>query len=91
MNPDKVTTAKTQTGIGTKRKFPLAHQRNPGAKPLIGEPESFIRPISKGKKVVMLSLPNEVATLQTYVVSWQHTASPLVNDFFDHCREIRDR
>jgi DNA-binding transcriptional LysR family regulator len=54
-------------------------------------PESFIRPISKGKKVVMLSLPNEVATLQTYVVFWQHTASPLVNDFFDHCREIRDR
>ena len=54
-------------------------------------PESFIRPISKGKKVVMLSLPNEVATLQTYVVSWQHTASPLVNDFLDHCREIRDR
>ena len=54
-------------------------------------PESFIRPISKGKKVVMLSLLSEVATLQTYVVSWQHTASPLVNDFFEHCREIRDR
>jgi DNA-binding transcriptional LysR family regulator len=54
-------------------------------------PECFIRRISKGKKVVMLSLPNEVATLQTNVVSWQHTASPLVNDFFDHCREIHDR
>jgi type I restriction enzyme M protein len=52
---------------------------------------NLIRRISKGKKVVMLSLPNEVATLQTYVVSWQHTASPVVNDFFDHCREIRDR
>jgi type I restriction enzyme M protein len=52
---------------------------------------NLIRRISKGKNVVMLSLPNEVATLQTYVVSWQHTASQLVNDFFDRCREIRDR
>ena len=33
-----VTTAKTQTGIGTKRNLPFPHQRNPGAKPLIGEP-----------------------------------------------------
>ena len=48
-------------------------------------PESFIAPISKGRKVVMIPLPKEVATLRTYVVSSQHTASPLVNDFVDHC------
>jgi DNA-binding transcriptional LysR family regulator len=48
-------------------------------------PESFISPISKGRKVVMLPLPKEVATLRTYTVSLQHSASPLVNDFVDHC------
>jgi LysR family transcriptional regulator, cell division regulator len=48
-------------------------------------PESFISPISKGRKVVMLPLPKDVATLRTFVVSSQHTASPLVNDFVDHC------
>jgi DNA-binding transcriptional LysR family regulator len=48
-------------------------------------PESFISPISKGRKVVMLSLPKEIATLRTYVASLQHSTSPLVNDFVDHC------
>jgi LysR family transcriptional regulator, cell division regulator len=48
-------------------------------------PESFIAQISKGRKVVLLPLPKEVATLRTYVVSSQQTASPLVNDFVDHC------
>ena len=52
-------------------------------------PESFIGPISKGRKVVMIRLPREVDTLRTYVVSQQHSASPLVNDFLDHC--IRPR
>lgn len=50
-------------------------------------PESFTGPISKGRKVVMLPLPKEVATLRTYVVSSQHTASPLVDDFVSHCTE----
>jgi LysR family transcriptional regulator, cell division regulator len=49
-------------------------------------PESFIRPISKGRKVVLLPLPGKMATLRTYVVALEHTASPLVNDFVDHCR-----
>jgi LysR family transcriptional regulator, cell division regulator len=50
-------------------------------------PESFIRSISEGRKVVMLPLPKEVATLRTYIVSLQHSASPLVNDFVDYCCE----
>jgi DNA-binding transcriptional LysR family regulator len=48
-------------------------------------PESFISPISRGRKVVMLPLPKEVATLRTYVVCSQHAASPLVKDFVGHC------
>ena len=48
-------------------------------------PESFIAPISRGRKVVLLPLPKEVATLRTYVVSAQHTTSPLVIDFVSHC------
>ena len=48
-------------------------------------PESFIASISKGRKVLMLPFPKEVATLGTYIVSSQQTASPLANDFVDHC------
>jgi DNA-binding transcriptional LysR family regulator len=51
-------------------------------------PESFIRPISKGRKVSILSLPKDTAVLQTYVVCLEATASPLVKDFVDYCREI---
>jgi DNA-binding transcriptional LysR family regulator len=47
-------------------------------------PESFIRPISKGRQVSMLSLPKETAILQTYVVCLEPTTSPLVNDFVEH-------
>ena len=50
-------------------------------------PESFIGPISQGRKVVMFRLPREVDTLRTYLVSLQHSASPLMNDFVDHCCE----
>jgi LysR family transcriptional regulator, cell division regulator len=50
-------------------------------------PESFIAPISKGRKVVMLPLPKEVATLRTFIISSQHAASPLVSDFVSHCSE----
>ena len=50
-------------------------------------PESFVRPISKGRQVSMLSLPKETAVLQTYVVRLEPTASPLVNDFVEHCVE----
>jgi LysR family transcriptional regulator, cell division regulator len=48
-------------------------------------PESFVRPISKGRQVSMLSLPKETALLQTYVVCLEPTTSPLVNDFVEHC------
>ncbi|HXM04365.1 MAG TPA: hypothetical protein VN939_17270, partial [Chthoniobacterales bacterium] len=48
-------------------------------------PESFISPISKGRKVVLFPLPKEVATVRTYVVWLQQTASPLMKDFVDHC------
>jgi DNA-binding transcriptional LysR family regulator len=50
-------------------------------------PESFVRPISKGRQVSMLSLPKETAVLQTYVVCLEPTTSPLVNDFVEHCVE----
>jgi LysR family transcriptional regulator, cell division regulator len=50
-------------------------------------PESFIRPISKGRQVSILSLPKETAVLQTYVVCLEPTVSPLVNDFVEHCVE----
>jgi DNA-binding transcriptional LysR family regulator len=50
-------------------------------------PESFVRPISKGRQVSMLSLPKETAMLQTYVVCLEPTTSPLVNDFVEHCVE----
>jgi len=48
-------------------------------------PESFIRPISKGRKVSILSLPRDTAVLQTYIVCLEETASPLVKDFMEHC------
>lgn len=48
-------------------------------------PESFIAPISKGRKVVLLPLPKEVATLRTFIISSQHAASPLVSDFVNDC------
>ena len=48
-------------------------------------PESFIRPISKGRQVSMLSLPKAIAVLKTYVVCLEPTSSPLVNDFVEHC------
>jgi DNA-binding transcriptional LysR family regulator len=50
-------------------------------------PESFVRPISKWRQVSMLSLPKETAVLQTYVACLESTASPLVNDFVEHCVE----
>ncbi|MBV9875918.1 MAG: LysR family transcriptional regulator [Verrucomicrobia bacterium] len=54
-------------------------------------PESFIGPMSQGRKVVMISLPKDVAALRTYVLSSQHTASPLVNDFVDQCCPVRTK
>ena len=54
-------------------------------------PESFIRPISKGRKVSLVSLPKDVAVLRTYVVCLDPTTSPLVNDFVEHCVETRKK
>jgi DNA-binding transcriptional LysR family regulator len=54
-------------------------------------PESFIRPISKGRKVSILSLPKNVAVLRTYVVCLEPTASPLVKDFVDYCVETKNK
>ena len=50
-------------------------------------PESFIRPISKGRQVTILSLPKKKAELRTYIVSLQSAVSPLVDDFVRHCCE----
>jgi LysR family transcriptional regulator, cell division regulator len=54
-------------------------------------PESFIRPAGKERKVSMVSLPREFATLRTYVVCLRDTASPLVNDFVRQCGLGKER
>jgi LysR family transcriptional regulator, cell division regulator len=54
-------------------------------------PETFIRPISKGRKLTILSLPKNVAVLQTYLVCLGATASPLVRDFMDYCLETTNK
>jgi DNA-binding transcriptional LysR family regulator len=50
-------------------------------------PESFVRPLLKGRKVALLLLPKEIATIQTFVVSSRNSdPSLLVTAFLDHCR-----
>jgi DNA-binding transcriptional LysR family regulator len=50
-------------------------------------PESFVRPLLRGRKVVQLLLPKEMATTQIFVISARSSeASLLVGAFLDHCR-----
>jgi DNA-binding transcriptional LysR family regulator len=50
-------------------------------------PESFVRPLLRGRKVALLQLPKDVATIRTFLVSSHSSESSLlVNAFLDHCR-----
>ena len=50
-------------------------------------PESFVRPLLRGRKVALLLLPKDVATTQIFVISSRSSESSLlVNAFLDHCR-----
>jgi DNA-binding transcriptional LysR family regulator len=50
-------------------------------------PESFVQPLLRGRKLLLLHLPKDLATIQTFVLS-SHTSesSLLVSAFVDHCR-----
>jgi DNA-binding transcriptional LysR family regulator len=50
-------------------------------------PESFVRPLLRGRKLVLLQVPKEMGKIQTYVVCASSSESSLlVNAFVDHCR-----
>jgi LysR family transcriptional regulator, cell division regulator len=49
-------------------------------------PESFIRALLRKRKVELLSLPKELATVQTFVIFSSNNDSRLVRDFLRHCR-----
>jgi LysR family transcriptional regulator, cell division regulator len=51
-------------------------------------PESFVQPMLRGRKLGLLQLPTELATIQTYVISSHDSESSLlVNAFVNHCRD----
>jgi len=51
-------------------------------------PESFVRPMLRGRKLGLLQLPTELATIQTYVISLHDSSSSLlVSAFLNHCRD----
>jgi LysR family transcriptional regulator, cell division regulator len=50
-------------------------------------PESFVRPLLRGRKVALLLLPKDIATTQIFVISSRSSESSLlVNAFLDQCR-----
>jgi DNA-binding transcriptional LysR family regulator len=51
-------------------------------------PESFVQPMLRGRKLGLLQLPAELATIQTYVISSHDSESSLlVSAFVNHCRD----
>jgi LysR family transcriptional regulator, cell division regulator len=51
-------------------------------------PESFVQPMLRGRKLGLLQLPRELATIQTYVISSHDSESSLlVSAFVNHCRD----
>jgi DNA-binding transcriptional LysR family regulator len=51
-------------------------------------PESFVQPMLRGRKLGLLQLPTELATIQTYVISsLDSESSLLVSAFVNHCRD----
>jgi DNA-binding transcriptional LysR family regulator len=52
-------------------------------------PKSFVRTLLRGRKLVLLPLPKDIATIQTFVVSSQISESSLlVSAFVDRCRSV---
>ena len=52
-------------------------------------PESFVQTLLRGRELVLLSLPKDIATIQTFVVSSKISESSLlVSAFVDHCRSL---
>lgn len=52
-------------------------------------PESFVQSMLRGRKLVLLPLPKDIAMIQTYVVSLQSSESSLlVSAFVNHCRRV---
>jgi LysR family transcriptional regulator, cell division regulator len=50
-------------------------------------PESFVLPLLRGRKLGLLQLPTDLATIQTFVISSHDSESSLlVSAFVDHCR-----
>jgi DNA-binding transcriptional LysR family regulator len=50
-------------------------------------PESFVRPLIRRRKLAVLPLPKEIATIQTFVLSSNTSESSLlVSAFVDHCQ-----
>ena len=51
-------------------------------------PESFVQPLLRGRKLRLLQLPTDLATIQTFVISSHDSESSLlVSAFVDHCRD----
>ena len=51
-------------------------------------PASFVHPLLRGRKLALLQLPKDMATIQTFIVSAQRSESSLlVKAFVDHCRQ----
>jgi DNA-binding transcriptional LysR family regulator len=54
-------------------------------------PASFVQPLLRGRRLALLQLPKESATIQTFIVSSQRSESSLlVSAFVDHCRRRGD-
>ena len=52
-------------------------------------PESFVQTLLRGRELVLLSLPKDIAAIQTFVVSSKTSESSLlVSAFVDHCRSV---
>jgi DNA-binding transcriptional LysR family regulator len=52
-------------------------------------PESFVQTLLRGRDLVLLPLPKDIATIQTFVVSSKiGESSLLVSSFIDHCRSV---
>jgi LysR family transcriptional regulator, cell division regulator len=50
-------------------------------------PESFVLSLLRGRKLGLLQLPTDLATIQTFVISSHHNESSLlVSAFVNHCR-----
>jgi LysR family transcriptional regulator, cell division regulator len=53
-------------------------------------PESFVRPLLRGRKVVLLLLPKDIAIIQTFLISSRSSdTSLLLGAFLEHCRGER--